>query len=904
MMRAFKLYNKHTKFFLILASISLLSCSKQKDTLPARLYHTTTSYFNWYYNANELFKESVGQLEQGYKYPELGFIDVVYYGKEKDGQSMKSNMETIIKKNDAVLFKHPNGNYIDECRLLNGKCWFYTQEYSPAIQNFEFVIDKFPDSEVLADAYLYLAKTYYRMDNKIMAKDILEQKLVNNDTLEFSNRTYGELGLFRTRLAIEDEEYDKALEILQKHLEFVKGYDRLTKANYLLAQLLFSQKKYTESKYKFEEVAKMSRNYDLTFSAKLAIARIFLEMEKADIGKGEDPYRYLTKLLKDEKNREYQDQIYYQFALIALEKGKRDEGLDLLRKSVTFNLGNQRQKALSYYKIGQINFYELNDYPVAQAYYDSAAKSIRPEDPEHDEIKNLAQTLGEYIGYLETIRYQDSMLYVASLSKEELDKIVDKLVEEEERKKEEEAKALLASSNEENDPFFNEQLARQGRNNNRNNGGVWYFDDPGIVSQGKNEFQGKWGSRRNEDHWRRSTKAQTGTGNNSTIAGKLEKEGVEKKAEIDSSLVKEYGDKAKFYSDIPSTDEAKEAAHLEIQKAYYGLGQLYYQKLQEPDSAVESFETLLEKYPETEYFLQTRYALYKLYREELRIQAYRVHMDYILNNHPNTVYAYLILGKDPNDLKKGEEDFYFAYDGLQKAYENKEYESSLGFSEFLLTQEKFITLENVDVAKVKYIRGMSYGYLQDKDSLFAILTRFVGEYPEHGLTPMAKKTLGYMQTGIPEDTGVSSLTDESGNKTGEALLKDPKNPDYAGFSDKLKTKEKIFVIFYVDKTKTKKEALKSKISNFNNSKFSGNGLKVYVFLYKQTHWLPYIASFKNLEAAKDYLDEFREDPIHGELIKEGDKIMYMSHTNFKVAYGQKRMANYLNYYEHILGEGQ
>lgn len=897
-MRAFVLYNKHTKFFLILASILLLSCSKQKDTLPHRVFHTTTSYFNWYYNANELFKESVEQLEDSYEYPERGFIEVVYYGDKKDGESLKGNMEAIIKKNDAVLFKHPNGNYIDECRLLNGKCWFYTQEYSPAIRNFEYVIDKFPDSEVLADAYLYLAKTYYRMDNKIMASDILDKKVINNDTLEISDRTYGELGLFRTRLAIEEEDYDKAVEILQKHLEFVKGYDRITKSNYLLAQLLFTQKKFTEAKYKFEEVAKMSRSYDLSFSAKLAIARVFLEMEKADIGTGENVNRYLTKLLKDEKNREYKDQIYYQFALISLEKGKRDEGLDYLRKSVAYNMGNQRQKALSYYKIGQINFYELNDYPVAQAYYDSAAQSIRPEDPEHDEIKNLAKTLSEYIGYLQTIEYQDSMLMLADLPKEELDKIVNKLVEEEEQRKAAEAEALLQENTLENDPFFTQQLSKQGRN--QNTGGTWYFDDQGVVEQGKGEFRAKWGNRPNEDHWRRSNKSVTAA-SSKTLAGGDGQEGQEEETAVDSTLIKEYGDNAKYYADIPKDSAEKAEAHLKIEKAYYGLGQLYYQQLEEPDSAVEVFETLLERYPETEFYLQTRYALYKLYRDELRIQAYRAHMDYILNNHPNTVYAYLILGKDPKELKRGEEDFYYAYDGLQKTYENKEYESSLGFSEFLLAQEKFTTLANVDVAKVKYIRGMSYGYTQQKDSLFSILKRFINEYPEHELTPMAKKTLGYMQTGIPEDTG-GAITAESGTKSKEEQLKDPKNPAYNGFNDQIKTKEKIFVICYVDKTKTQKEELKTKISNFNGQTPNGNGLKVYVFLYKQSHWLPYIASFPSLEKAKDYLDDFRENPIYNELLKDGDRIMYMSHSNFKVAYGQKRMDDYLNYYEHILGE--
>ena len=63
---------------------------------------------------------------------------------------------------------------------------------------------------------------------------------------------------------------------------------------------------------------------------------------------------YLTKLLKDEKNEEYQDRIYYEFAMLELKKGNQDEAIEYLRKSIRSNMNNQRQKALSYYKIGQI----------------------------------------------------------------------------------------------------------------------------------------------------------------------------------------------------------------------------------------------------------------------------------------------------------------------------------------------------------------------------------------------------------------------------------------------------------------------------------------------------------------------------------------------------------------------
>ena len=80
---------------------------------------------------------------------------------------------------------------------------------------------------------------------------------------------------------------------------------------------------------------------------------------------------------------------------------------------------------------------------MAQAYYDSAATSITPTAPEYKEITRIAGTLKDYITYLNTIEYQDSMLYLAELPKEELDSLITFIFEEEKKRQEEELQKQL-----------------------------------------------------------------------------------------------------------------------------------------------------------------------------------------------------------------------------------------------------------------------------------------------------------------------------------------------------------------------------------------------------------------------------------------------------------------------------
>lgn len=886
-----------TKFYLILISLVAVSCAKEKDTVLARAYHNTTSYFNGYYNATYLYNETVARLEDQYKYPTDGFLEIEYFGTEQELKTYDSDFETVIKKNDAVMFKHPNGNYIDDCRLLNGKAWFYRGNYTLAQRNLETVLKEFPDSELQADAWLWLAKTFYMLENPEMTKSIIEDQIINNDTIVVEEKMLDDLALFRVRLAIEDEDYEKAAYVLADGLELIEDRQRRAKAHFLLGQLHAKLDNFTRSLLQFETVEKYSLDYSLTFLAKINIARLYVTYQQ-----GNDDDRivqeYLTKLLKDEKNEEYRDQIFYEFALLELKKENLEGAIDFLTMSVQANVNNRRQKALSYYKIGQIYFYDLQEYTPAQAYYDSAAMSINKEAPEYEEITTLAETLRDYITYVNTITYQDSMLWLADLPEAERDTIVQRAIREEEQRKQAELEAQLEAMNRQtlNDPLLNPLMADQmnRRQRQNQNSALWYFDNPAAVSSGRLSFQQQWGQRANEDNWRRKNKE-------ATFSRPGDPGGEEPAvAQVDSSLVEEFGENYKFYQDIPLTEEAKEAAFVKIEEALYKLGQLYYQKLNESDSAIKTFEALLDRFEGSEYTLQARYALYKLYDEQGSPLAI-IQKQYILDDFPQTVYAYLIQGLDPNLLKANEEDYKFAFDGLFTSYAAGEYETAIGFSSYLLAQKRFREDPNIDFARLYYIRGMAYGYLGYLDSLETILMYVVNQYPQETVTPRAQKTLNFLRAG--EAPGTASTNPEEPTPVAEepAETVDASDERFRGFTQEVRSSDKIFILMYIDKEAITKAEATTLLSDFNQASFQSLRLKVFTFLYQQTHLLPYVSSFKSVEEAQTYIQTLMTGEAGDKLVTATEgKVFYISHPNFKVAYGQKRMEDYLLYYETVL----
>ncbi len=884
----------------MLAALALSSCAREKDTVMARYYHATTSYFNGYYNAVYLFGETVSRLEEQYQYPTQGFLEVEYFGTENEIKTFDADFEKVIQKNDAVMFKHPHGGFLDDCRLLNGKAWFYRQNYTLAQRSLEYVISEFPTSKHVPEAWFWLAKTYYMLDNSEMTRSILNAQILQNDTVVIPEAMMDDLALFRTRLAIEAKDYKSATYVLSEGIELINNRQRRAKAHFLLGQLFAKLDNYPKSLEQFELVQKYSLDYSLTFLAKINIARLYVVYQE---GRDEEQTveRYLTKLVKDENNEEYRDQIYYEFAQLELKKPDLPAAIDYLKYSVQTNVNNRRQKALSYLKIGQIYFYDYQDYSQSQAYYDSAAMSITKEAPEYEEITALAATLKDYITHLNTIQYQDSMLWLASLPSAERDTIIAQVAREEARLKQEALDRELAemSRRTTTDPMLNPLMADQMNRRARQdqNSSVWYFDNPSAVSSGRLTFQQTWGQRANEDDWRRSNKLSLGI----SVPG--DAGGLEEEAPIDSSLVEQFGDKVKYYKDIPLTDGRKDASLAMIEEALYKLGQIYFQKLNEPDSAIHTFETLLDRFQGSEYTLQARYALFRLYSDKKSPIAF-IQKEIILNEFPQTVYAYLIQGLDPELLKQNEEDFVFAYDGLFSSYQAGEYETAIGFSSYLLGQSRFAEDPKIDFAKLYFIRGMAYGYLGYTDSLESILTHVVTQYPEANVTPRAQKTLAFLRQGA---TGSVATADKPASPAPEqaATPTGSNEEKFQGFTDEIKSSDKIFILMYIDKEAVSKAEATSLLSDFNTASFPALRLKVFTFLYQQTHLLPYVSSFSTLEEAKTYIQAIMSGEVGAKLVTNTNgRLFYISHTNFKVAYGQKRMEDYLLYYDSVLQKGR
>ena len=889
-----------------------VSCGRDKTHLPARSYHDMNSYFNGYYNALEIFDEIVKKIETDYDFTGEGFMEINPLGTEQAIKGVIPELEEAIKKNDVVMYKYPNGNWVDDCRFLNGKCWFYKKEYTLAMQNFDEVLNNFPEFQDITEVYLWKARTYYEMDNKEMGLDYFEEFITDDLGLNPNRKFKEEIILFQIKLAMDQGDHPAAIKLLENNIKYINGYGRKARAHFLLAQLYEEAGNFAKSLTRYKAVKRFTNNYDYIFKSKLKVARLLIDNQEGQ-DESKKIARYLKRMLKDEKNEEFRDQIYFERALLEYKKDSLQLALGDLRRSVNVSSGNNRQKALSYFQAGDIYFKELQEYKNASAYYDSAAQVIPQEAREYKKFHDISKVFKDYVNCIETVQYQDSMLYLASLPKEELDAIVEKVFEAEQKRLAEEEKArqeALAAQAENNNgqgPASNDlyNLNQLREMNNRRNPGLngaasgWYFDNPSSVTNGKLEFERKWGRRSNEDHWRRKNKTSNFSSSSpETSTASTDSTG----STVDSSLVQQYGDKFKFYQDIPTTAAEEKEANEKIQAALYRLGQIYYETLNETDSSITTYERLLDRYEGSDYAMRARYALFNMYSDMESPLAF-AQKSFILAEYPGSIYAKLLQGVPPEEIELPEDEFIYAYEGLFDAYFTGQYITSLGFSEFLLDQ--YLEEPTLDLAQLHYIRGMSYGYLGLQDSLKQILTQVVNDYPQKEVTEVAKKTLGFLKDlEVENDPGQSNgpLPPAPTSQEIDSTLLE--NPAYKGFSKQRRANDKLFVLLLLDKEGKDKTFLRDAIKKYVSEEYAEKKLKSFVFDYQRTHFLPYISSFGDEGAALEFIKAFSASTNGKEIIEaaKDPKIFYITQDNFREAYGKKRMEDYVSFYEEVLNK--
>ncbi|WP_420316885.1 tetratricopeptide repeat protein [Ekhidna sp.] len=842
------------KIVCICLLVIVVGCSPYKNNPLSNSFHDLTAHYNAYFIANERIKEIEKSIfdDQEWNYNKVLPIHPQFDSTKS--ASLKTQVEDCIQKASIAIQRHPNSKWEDDSYILVGKARHYASEFPDAIETFKYVNTHSENDNERHYALTELIRSFTEFEeykNAIAVTDYLAKEDLNRENLR-------RLHLNTAYLYQKKGDENKMVGSLVKAEELLNSSDK-ARINFIIGQTFHNLDFESEAFRYYKNVLKNNPNYELEFYAKLYMAQV---TELADQGDLKKIQKYFRNLIKDPKNKEYKDKIYYELAGFELKNGNINEAIANYKSSIRSSTNNNRQKAYSYLSLGKIYYDSIKNFVLAKSYYDSTVNSMPKDEDNYESIKQRQEILVDFVEQIVTIQTNDSLLHLASLPEDTIlarfsAQIEMKRASEKERKKKEKEAAVNRARN-------ISQNAGDNLITTASAGSVWYFNNSNALSRGRNDFIRKWGDRALEDNWRRKNKAPVNELKEEIISNEISESTGEEEEEISIE------DEARMMmANIPYSEESKEELLSQIEVALYNLGNIYNLRLEEDENAAESFESLLNRFPETIYEAEVLYQLYLLYKEiNLELSAKRG--DLLKEKYPETIFAKLV--DNPNYREESfaiSEQLKKSYKSMYGKYKSGKYENVKITADSILS----IHTENEFGDNIALLRVLAIGSTEEDHKYQFELGEFIKNYPESELNSYAKSLL----------TASETFQQERYNSAKARFIED--------FNQK-----HLFIIVYDLDSKMTTE-LPNLVDEYLDEK-SLNNLKTGNLILSEQKSMLLINIFPGKGTATSFMNTFNDEIDLRETFK-GQKfdVFVITEDNFDIFYKTKDISAYVTFFE-------
>jgi len=690
-----------------------------------------TAHFNGYFYAKEgaleVEKLILKSLDDDHNkilllYPRL---DTVL------AKSYKKNTEEIIKMASKSIQYHPNSRWVDDNYLMVGLARLYSCDYQNAILTFKYVNTKSKDLNLRHTALLNLVRTFTEMGDYDRAEEAFH--FLEKEKLNHTNQK--KLYLEKANYYQIRNDYDNMVNNLSKADTLLTRKDRKGRIYFIVGQV-YQKLGFNSEAYNFyKKCLATNPEYEIDFFARLNMAQV------AQLGNKRDERlvrKQFAKLLKDTKNQDFKDKIYFELGEFEKKQNNLNEAIKDYKLSAHAGK-NKRVQGMAFLRIGQIDFDSLKKYKLAKSYYDSAVGAL-PKDFENlDVIKKRQSILGEFVKYTETITLNDSLLFLASMDTAMVRHRLDSILNKDSKNVASAKKKKKKVRSQDTAPTVVSSLSTN--LNDDTNTSDWYFGSPDLVAAGQNEFQRVWGSIPLEDNWRRSNRSTALS--DPTAASVTQQPTDKQKTEANLTPKNEAKEDVigKIISQLPKTDEQKKAALSKIEDAYFRLGDLYYFNLNEKDNAAESYEKLMARFPQSEHMPEVLYKLYLIHKEKndglAESYAQRLQRDY-----PTSTFARILI--NPDYIKETTalaEKQKLMYKDAYRLYQQNNLKPAME-----KINEALASGETTFIPQLEFLKILIMGRTEDVTKYQFELGEFIKKYPKEPLKNYAEQLVASSKT--------------------------------------------------------------------------------------------------------------------------------------------------------------
>ncbi len=729
-------------------------------TITRRVMQNTVTRYNYYYHAKLRLEKVLAGINSQRQDNYNVFLPFYPFTVEKLNLNSGELDSVIQKASVAVQIHDPRGRWIDDCFLLIGKAYYYKGDWENANNTFQYINTTFAPKKkseyntvvgrseddrlsistrekqktwtsrqfrhksARNDAFVWQARAFLEQGKhdeaqsllNILAADPYFPRRLNGQLAELQAWRFYKQGLYAETIAPLEEAIEKSN----------SGRAQKARMSFILGQIYASLGRQDSAMDAFRDVIALKPDATMDFNARVQIAKANV---KANGGSLDESIAALQKMMRKERFIPFRDAIWYQMAALCANE-QPDRALEYLQQSLRVDKGNMLQKTLTYKGIADIH-YARKAYADAQKYYDSTSMIMGPDFEEAQLVTTRKEALAEVTEKLRIMHLEDSLQTLAAMDPALRDSMLARQVSL--------IKAAKAAPDKEKGGASAEGGAQPkftANNNYRNPsfgpapeaGGDWYFYNASSKSTGYSEFKRRWGNRALTDNWRRSQSTNLLAAGNNNAPQPEAPPANDVAAEI-ASLPADSINASLLAENLPGTPEKLKASRERQLEAWYDLGKIYNDKLDDPREAISTYDSLLEKFPDNARRLEELYSLYLWHNRLNHTNEANRYKQMILSRYAGTNFANILQFGLPEDEDKAKTDAVSAiYEAAYNAYRSGNYDTIFVLRKYADSAFGYNSLQ----AKFDLLEAMTIVKTSSQDSGKAAIAGIIAKYPGDG----------------------------------------------------------------------------------------------------------------------------------------------------------------------------
>lgn len=370
------------------------------------------TYFNLYYNADELYTKLEKQMQDQKK-------DLFAIEPPTIPPAANADVQKLIEKCSVILQFHSNTSYVDDALMMLGKAFYYQKNYLKSKQKFRELITSQPGSNYVLESRLWIGKCDMRLRNFSDGLASLREVraiAIEEDEEEIFEETFIEEIVYRKTT----DDIPSAIQVANEFLEISDNEKINAELWYEVGNLYTEIGEIENAANAYMNVFEHSPSYDLEVAANLKLGNALRE-----IGEPEKAYTVFKRMRAERKYTDKYSDIDLEIGITESYLGKYEEAIKQLRMVDTTYKATPISGAAKF-EIGSVYEHGLKLLDSAAVYYQRASTSNLPKEyltPARDKnrlfsryilLKKDLNNYGKQLFYLRNPEEfkKDSALYV------------------------------------------------------------------------------------------------------------------------------------------------------------------------------------------------------------------------------------------------------------------------------------------------------------------------------------------------------------------------------------------------------------------------------------------------------------------------------------------------------------